>query len=100
MALWWIGNAVLAFVVAPLVILLANRLVRRALEVKRYADDVLEHGVALTGALDDIPKLVTTKELTGAAVGLVGRYGAALTALQGAPGRESRPLRAAPGGAE
>lgn len=82
MTLWWIGNALLAFVVAPLVIFLANRLIRLALEIKHYADDVLENGVALTGTLDAVPKLVTTKQLTGVARQNVGRYGAALVALQ------------------
>jgi len=79
--LWWIGNAALAFVVIPLVLLLANRVLRPVMEIKEYADDILVHGVALTGTLDAVPKLVKTKELTGAAVGLVGRYGAALKRL-------------------
>jgi hypothetical protein len=48
------------------------------LEIKKYADDVLQHGVGLTGTLDAIPKLVDTLNLTTAAKGLVGRYGAAL----------------------
>lgn len=81
MTLWWIGNALLAFVVAPLVIFLANRLIRQALEVRAYADDVLENGVNLTGALDAIPKLLQTKELTAVASQRVGRYGAALAAI-------------------
>ncbi|MBA2279613.1 MAG: hypothetical protein H0W25_00020 [Acidimicrobiia bacterium] len=94
MVLWWIGNAVLAFVVLPLVVFLANRLVRLSLEVKRYADDVLEHGVGLTGTLDAVPKLVHTGELTAAARGLVGRYGAALSILQsGQPAAARRPAR-------
>lgn len=79
--LWWIGNAVLAFVVIPLVILLANRVMRPVYVINEYADDILLHGVGLTGTLDAVPKLVTTKELTGAALGLVGRYGAAVRRL-------------------
>ncbi len=79
--LWWLGNAALAFVVIPLVLLLANRVLRPVMEIKEYADDILVHGVALTGTLDAVPKLVMTKELTGAAVGLVGRYGAAVKRL-------------------
>ncbi len=78
MVLWWIGNAVLALVVIPLVLLLANRVLRPVMMIKEYADDILVHGVGLTGTLDAVPKLVKTKELTGAALGLVGRYGAAL----------------------
>ncbi len=79
--LWWIGNAVLAFVVIPVVLLFANRVLRPTMVIKEYADDILVHGVGLTGTLDAVPKLVTTKELTGAALGLVGRYGAALKRL-------------------
>ena len=43
MWLWWIGNAVLLVAVVPVVLLLANRVMRPALEIKRYADDILEH---------------------------------------------------------
>lgn len=81
MTLWWIGNAVLGLVVIPAVLFFANRVIRPTLEIKKYADDVLVHGVALTGTLDAVPKLVTTKELTGVARKLVGRYGAALEQL-------------------
>ncbi len=81
MFLWWIGNAVLGLVVIPVVLLFANRVLRPTLMIKEYADDILVHGVGLTGTLDAVPKLVTTKELTGAALGLVGRYGAALKRL-------------------
>jgi hypothetical protein len=69
---------VLLFVVIPVVLLYLNRVLRPALEIKKYADDVLQHGVGLTGTLDAIPKLVDTLNLTTAAKGLVGRYGAAL----------------------
>ena len=78
MFLWWIGNLALALVVIPLVLLLANRVLRPVMQIKEYADDILVHGVGLTGTLDAVPKLVRTKELTGAALQLVGRYGAAL----------------------
>jgi hypothetical protein len=95
-ALWWIGNAVLALVVVPVVVFLANRLIRLTLEIRRYADDVLEHGVGLTGTLDAVPKLVHTRELTSAAHQLVGRYGAALAAIQsGASPGPARPRPAA-----
>lgn len=81
MFLWWIGNVVLGLVVIPLVVLLLNRVLRPIYVINEYADDILEHGVGLTGTLDAVPKLVRTKELTGAALGLVGRYGAALKRL-------------------
>ncbi|MEJ7764091.1 MAG: hypothetical protein WKF86_01215 [Acidimicrobiales bacterium] len=65
----------------PVVLLFANRVLRPTMMIKEYADDILVHGVGLTGTLDAVPKLVKTKELTGAALGLVGRYGAALKRL-------------------
>jgi len=70
--LWWIANAVILFVVVPLVILLANRVVRPAAEIQAYSDDVLEHGVKLTGHLVPVPALIDTdasiKDITGEAV--------------------------------
>ncbi|MDP9073956.1 MAG: hypothetical protein M3N98_07245 [Actinomycetota bacterium] len=59
-------------------LLYLNRVLRPALEIKKYADDVLIHGVGLTGTLDAVPMLIETQKLTGVARGLVGRYGAAL----------------------
>jgi hypothetical protein len=76
--LLWIADVVLLFVVIPVVLLYLNRVLRPALEIKKYADDVLQHGVGLTGTLDAVPKLVDTLNLTTAAKGLVMRYGAAL----------------------
>jgi hypothetical protein len=77
----WVGDAVLIFVVIPFVLMMLNKVLRPAMEIKKYADDVLQHGVGLTGTLDAVPKLVETLQLTSAAKGLVGRYGAALEKL-------------------
>jgi len=76
--LWWIGNLVLLFVVVPVVLLLLNRLLRQIMEINAYANDILEHGVGITAALDAVPKLVTTRELAGTAHGAAGRYVGAL----------------------
>ena len=81
MVLWWIGNLLLLFVVAPVCILFLNRVLGPAKEIKAYAGDILEHGVLLTGTLDAVPKLVQTKQLTGTARQGVQRYGAALQQL-------------------
>ncbi len=80
---WWIGNAALAVVVAPIVVVLLTALLGQVLRLNRLADDVLENGVAVTGELDALPKLVQTKELTAGARGLVERYGGALLRLIG-----------------
>ncbi len=63
MVILWIASAVGLFVVAPLVVVLAGRVIRPALECARYADDILEHGVGITAALDPVPALVTTRQL-------------------------------------
>lgn len=81
MELLWVANAVLLLVVAPLVLLFAGRVLRRLLAISKLADSTLEHGLALSGRLEGVPKLLETKRLTGAARGLVGRYGSALVAL-------------------
>ncbi len=78
MVLWWLGNLVLLFVVAPVCLLMLNRVLRPAKEIYAYADDILDHGVKLTGTLDAVPKLLRTRELTGVARQGVGRYGSAL----------------------
>ncbi len=81
MVLWWIGNALLILVVAPVVVWLANKLLRPTFEIRAYADDILEHGVNLTGTLDDVPKLATTQQLASEARRGVERYGASLQRL-------------------
>ena len=48
--------------VVPLVVLLANRVIRPALEIQSYADDILDHGVKLTEHLVPVPALIETDE--------------------------------------
>ncbi|MDP9388973.1 MAG: hypothetical protein M3Q48_13930 [Actinomycetota bacterium] len=78
MLLWWIGNLVLLFVVVPVVLILLNRVLRPAREIEAYANDILDHGVSLTGTLDSVPKLVRTRELAGATRQAATRYVGAL----------------------
>lgn len=81
MLLLWIADLVLLVVVAPLVLLFAGRVVRRLWAISKLADQTLQHGLVLSARLEAVPKLAETKRLTGAARGLVGRYGTALVAL-------------------
>lgn len=78
MVLWWIGNLVLLAVVIPVVLTLMSQLLAPASEIKRYADDTLEHGVLLIAALDSVDDLVETRDLAREASSLVQRYGRAL----------------------
>ena len=81
MILWWIANIVALVVVVPVVILLANRIIRRATEISRYGDDILEHGVNLSGNLDPVPALLDTEQLVETATGHAVRYVTALRQL-------------------
>lgn len=81
MAWWWIGNAVLILVVIPLVVLLANRLVRDGREVRDYADDILAHGLGITANLDPVPALADTAFLVRTARDAASRYAGAVGKL-------------------
>lgn len=81
MALWWIANVVGLLVVIPVVILLANRVIAEAVEIRQYADEIVEHGVRLTGTLDPLPALADTGVLVEQAAGNAVRYVTALNRL-------------------
>ena len=74
MWLWWLGNAVLLLVIVPTVLLLANRVMRPALEIKRYAADIDVNGAALADHLEPVPAVADTRDLVAAAKGLAVRY--------------------------
>lgn len=80
-AVWWtIGIAALLLVVIPLVAFLAHRMIGHIVEIKRYADDVLEHGVGITANLAPVPALLETRAL-------VKRVGAGLGTYAGSVDR-------------
>lgn len=81
MVLWWIGNIIFLVVVIPVVLILLNRVLQPTKEIDEYAKDVLEHGVALTAALDEVAKLRRTQELASSARQSATRYVAALEQL-------------------
>ncbi len=83
MALWWIANAVGLLVVIPLVIFLADKVIRFARECARYADDILVHGVGLAGNLDPVPALVDTRQNVGEVTANAVRYVTALRRMTG-----------------
>jgi hypothetical protein len=69
----WIGLA-LGLVVLVLVTALLNRVVRPAVEIRLYADDILEAGVAIARNLDDADEILHTRELATAVPGLGVAY--------------------------
>ena len=74
MWLWWLGNAVLLVVIVPTVLLLANRVMRPALEIKRYAADIDANGATLASHLEPVPAVADTRDLVSTAKGLAVRY--------------------------
>ncbi|MCA1695906.1 MAG: hypothetical protein LC749_14910 [Actinobacteria bacterium] len=81
MALWYIAAIALILVVPPVVLLFLNRVMRPIMEIDKYVEDVLEHGVLLSGTLDAVPNLIRSCELTGQCRLNVTRYGLALARL-------------------
>ncbi len=61
-------------VVAALVVALFNRIVRPALEIKRYADDILVGGIGIARNLDGVDEALRTRELATAVPGLAMAY--------------------------
>ena len=78
---WWIGNLILIAVVAPVLVLFLNKVMRPIREIDAYVEDVLEHGVGISAQLDCVPSLIRTCELSGVARLNVTRYGLALARL-------------------
>ncbi len=64
MVVFWVMSGIGLLVVAPVVVVLASYVIRPALESARYADDILVHGVGITAAVEPVPALLTTRELT------------------------------------
>jgi hypothetical protein len=80
--LWWIGNALLLFVVLPVVIALLNRVLAAVERIRAAADDLLVHGVELVGEVDDVPELLATTDATVEQIALgATRYAGSVAAL-------------------
>lgn len=85
MFLWWIGNLIL-FVVAFVVLVLMQRIVKPVDRIRETVDGILYNGVILTGELDNVPDLLaetdsTVKEVSIGATRYVKRVGHLLGAL-------------------
>jgi hypothetical protein len=62
--LWWIANAVFLLVIVPVVVLILIQVLTPIMEIRRYADDIAEHGglfgphLEATAQLDETRRLV------------------------------------------
>ncbi|MBA2359767.1 MAG: hypothetical protein H0V79_02325 [Actinobacteria bacterium] len=69
----WVGLA-LGLVIALWVVGLFNRIMLPALEIKRYADRILEAGVGIAKNVDGVDEAVRTRELATAVPDLAVAY--------------------------
>jgi hypothetical protein len=84
MVLWWIGNAVLLFVILPVVIALLNRVLAAVERIRGATDEILTGGVALAGQLECVPDgLATTDETIRAVTVGATRYAGSVARLLG-----------------
>jgi len=72
MALWWIGNTILLFVIIPVVVVLLQRLMKAVLDVEKRVDTIHDQAGGIVIALDDVKQLIPTGDA-------VKRVGAGLT---------------------
>ena len=78
MGLWWIGNAILFFLVIPVVLVLLHRLWLPVKQIRDESRAILAGGVTIAAQLDNIQELVPTMESIKKIGAGVGQYGAAL----------------------
>lgn len=82
MTLWWIGGALLVGVVVPVVAVVLHRLLRPALQIKAYADDVAASVVQFPGHIElAVAELASAQQLVAQARPELERYIAAVERL-------------------
>ena len=81
MALWWIGNLILAAVVIPVVLMLLKNLLVPVAQIGGEADAILEGGVTVASQLDLLEHVVHTRDSIQQVRAGVAAYGVALDKL-------------------
>lgn len=81
MALWWIGNLVLAAVVIPIVLLLLRNLLQSVTRIGGEVDAILDGGVTVASQLDQVGYVVHTRDSVQQVRAGVAAYGVALDKL-------------------
>lgn len=81
MALWWLGNLILAAAVIPVVVILLKNLLDPVTRIGAEADSILDGGVTVASQLDSVPLLVHTRDAIKQVRAGVAAYGVALDKL-------------------
>jgi hypothetical protein len=82
MTLWWIADAVLILVVLPVVVAILVQVLIPILQIKRYADDIIEAGGLFGPHLDEITgELLKTRDLVHTAAPEIVRFSRAVDNL-------------------
>ncbi len=78
MILWWIGNIVLLFVVAPVVVKLLKGVLKAARSITPNVQAIVTVGAAASRDLDPIYNLLTTQTAVMKTVAGLAAYGGSL----------------------
>jgi len=78
MTLWWIGNAVLLVIIAPVVVVLLYRVLDAARTVRRAVDGLATVGTKMVSDLEPVPELLKTESYVSQTSAGLARYGTAL----------------------
>jgi hypothetical protein len=81
MALWWLGNLVLAAVIIPVVLLLLKNLLQPVTRIGAEADAILAGSVTVASQLDQLEHVVHTRDSIQQVRAGVAAYGVALDKL-------------------
>lgn len=82
MTLWWIADAVLVLVVLPVVVAILVQVLIPIVQIKRYADDIIEAGALFGPHLDEVTgELLKTRDLVHKAAPEIVRFSRAVDNL-------------------
>ena len=81
MALWWLGNLILAAAIIPVVVVLLINLLKPVTSIGAEADAILEGGVTVASQLDQLTHVVHTRDSIQQVRAGVAAYGVALDKL-------------------
>lgn len=78
MVIWWVGNAVLLLVIAPVLVFLLAGVLTAARAVRRTVKDIGSVGTKMVSDLAPVPELIKTESYVSQTTAGIARYGAAL----------------------